>query len=66
MSELEALLTASVEIAKLKRENGLLRLRCDILADENASLRRCLEGDADFELTADGPFLPPPFTRQAE
>ena len=64
MSDLKTLLEASIELAKLKRELGLTRLRCDLLADENASLRRIIEND-DFELSADGPFLPPPFQRQA-
>lgn len=51
MTELETLLQASIDIAKLKRECGLLRLKVDMLLDENASLRRCVEND--FEISAD-------------
>jgi hypothetical protein len=46
MNDLETLLLASVAIAKLKAENERLR-------EENASLRRVLEGDAEFDMSGD-------------
>lgn len=60
-TELEALLRGSIEIARLKRALGLLKLERDMLRDEIQNLRARLYND--FDMAADVPAL---CRRQAE
>jgi hypothetical protein len=59
MTTTEKLLLASIEILELRAENERLRWQVRLLMD----MRRDL---AEFEMDCDGPFLPPPFQRQAD
>jgi len=58
--DLVPLLQGSIEIARLKKQLGLLRLECDLLRDTNANLRVRLQAaearlQSDFDLACDEP-----------